>query len=153
MKRLLPFLLFPFFFFPAKAQSSEEIAVRATVDRLFEGMKTRDTTVLRSVFHPTARLQTTLTGKDGQPVLQTEAIDGFVQSIGKAPQNLNLDERLLSYEIRVDDNLATAWTPYEFYVNDRFSHAGVNAFQLVKTTDGWRIIQICNTRRKTPWKK
>lgn len=151
MKQLLLLLLFPFSVL--LAQTPEETAVRATVDRLFEGMKTGDTVLLRSVFHPTARLQTALIGKDGQSSLQTQPIDGFVQAVGKTPKTTRLDERLLSYEIRVDDHLATAWTPYEFYVNDRFSHAGVNAFQLAKTDQGWRIIQICDTRRQTPWKK
>jgi hypothetical protein len=134
---------------PARAQSAEEAAVRATIDQLFTGMKTGDTSVVRQVFHPTARLQTALPGKDGQPTLQTSPIDAFVQAIGRTPRTTRLDERLLSYEIRVDDGLATVWTPYEFFVNDQFSHAGVNAFQLAKTAGGWRIIQICDTRRKT----
>jgi hypothetical protein len=37
---------------------------------------------------------------------------------------------------------------YVFYVGDRFSHCGVDSFQLVRISAGWRIIQIADTRRK-----
>jgi hypothetical protein len=37
---------------------------------------------------------------------------------------------------------------YTFYVGDQMSHCGVNAFQLMKTTEGWKIIGITDTRRK-----
>jgi hypothetical protein len=59
-----------------------------------------------------------------------------------------LNEKLNGYEIKVDGDLASAWTPYEFYVGEEFSHCGVNSFQLLKTADGWKIFHIVDTRRK-----
>ena len=50
--------------------------------------------------------------------------------------------------IHVDANLASAWTPYEFYVNDKFSHCGVNSFQLVKLKGNWVITYLIDTRRR-----
>jgi hypothetical protein len=47
----------------------------------------------------------------------------------------------------VDGPLATAWMDYTFHVGERFSHCGVNAFQLFRSDDGWQIIQIADTRR------
>ncbi|MFT4033600.1 MAG: nuclear transport factor 2 family protein [Siphonobacter sp.] len=132
---------------PAFAQKEEETAVRAVVDRLFEGMAKHDSTIVRSVFHPTARLQSATMNKEKQPVLQSESIDKFVKSIGSIPANVSIEERLTGYEIRVDDRLATAWTSYEFYLNGKLSHTGVDAFQLYKTDQGWKIIQISDTRK------
>lgn len=57
------------------------------------------------------------------------------------------DERLLHYNIQVDGNMANAWTPYEFWFNDAFSHCGVNSFQLFKNGDQWKIIYLIDTRR------
>jgi hypothetical protein len=37
---------------------------------------------------------------------------------------------------------------YAFYLDDQFSHCGVNAFQLVRMEAGWQIIQITDTRRR-----
>lgn len=130
----------------AKAQSTEEEAVKATIKQLFDGMRKGDSTMVGAVFHPTARLQSVFTNKEGKVVVKTDAISGFIKSIG-TPHPAVYDERLLSYEIRIDEQMATAWTPYEFYVGDKFSHAGVDAFQLAKTEKGWQIIQITDTRR------
>ncbi|MBC7890646.1 MAG: nuclear transport factor 2 family protein [Sphingobacteriaceae bacterium] len=132
---------------PVFAQNPEEAAVQATIDRLFEGMKKGDSSLVRSIFHSTARLQTAYMSKEGKPLLQSEAIAGFVKAVG-TPHKEVWDERISGYNIRIDDNLATAWTPYEFYVDGKYLHEGVNAFQLFRSPEGWKIIQICDTRRK-----
>ncbi len=44
--------------------------------------------------------------------------------------------------------MAIAWTPYEFYVNDKFNHCGVDVFTLMQTAKGWKIMGIVDTRRK-----
>jgi hypothetical protein len=127
--------------------SSEEEEVKAVIKQLFEGMQKTDSTLVRSTLDPSARLQTTGIGKDGKAYLRTESVDGFIKSVGTPHKEL-YDERILSYEIRIDLTMATAWTPYEFYVDDRKNHCGVNAFQLYKSANGWKIIQITDTRKK-----
>jgi hypothetical protein len=37
---------------------------------------------------------------------------------------------------------------YRFYVGERFSHCGVDSFHLVRTADGWRIVDLADTRRR-----
>jgi len=51
-------------------------------------------------------------------------------------------------KILIDSQLASVWTDYKFYIGDKFSHCGVNSFQLVKLNDGWKIVYIIDTRRK-----
>ena len=52
-------------------------------------------------------------------------------------------------KIQIDGNMAQAWAPYAFYVGKKFSHCGVDAFQLFKSTDGvWRIFHLADTRQK-----
>lgn len=64
------------------------------------------------------------------------------------PADMQFEERILSYNIQVDGTMAHAWTPYEFYINGKFSHKGVNAFTLFKTAEGWKIVHLIDTRRK-----
>jgi hypothetical protein len=45
--------------------------------------------------------------------------------------------------------LAQAWCDYAFYVDKSYSHCGVDAFQLFKGKDGWKIFHLADTRRKT----
>lgn len=122
-------------------------AVIKTIQTLFDGMRAGDSTMLRAVLHPSASLQTSFVNKEGVPVLSNGSIDAWVQSVG-TPHEAVYDEKIWSYKIRIDDNLASAWTDYTFYVGDKMSHCGVNAFHLVNTADGWKITHITDTRRK-----
>ncbi|WP_338872701.1 nuclear transport factor 2 family protein [Spirosoma sp. SC4-14] len=131
---------------PAFAQSGDEAAVKNTVNQLFEGMQTVDSTMLKTLFTPTARLQTVV-NKQGDISVRDEAISVFISSIGKAKAG-TLDERLAGMDIKIDGELATAWTPYVFYFQDKKSHCGVNAFTLVKLNGSWKIQTIIDTRRR-----
>ncbi|HEX8392282.1 MAG TPA: nuclear transport factor 2 family protein [Longimicrobium sp.] len=131
---------------PATAQTTPEQEVRAAVDRMFTGMRTADSAMVRSVFHPEARLQSVAVRGDSVMV-RTEPVDGFVRAVG-TPHEQVWDERISNVEIRVDGELATAWMNYAFYLGDRFSHCGVNAFQFVRTGQGWKVVQIIDTRRR-----
>lgn len=147
-----PVLLAVFFIFcqlgmAQTTVASSENEVKKVIQQLFEGMRKGDSTLVRGVFYKGARLQTTATDKAGKPVLREESIDNFVKAVG-TPHKEVYDERLSGYDIKIDDNLAIAWTPYEFYVGSTFSHRGVNVFQLFKSETGWKIIGIADTRRK-----
>ena len=48
-------------------------------------------------------------------------------------------ERMWSPEVRVHGAIATVWTPYDFWIDGRFSHCGVDAFDLIKATTGGRL--------------
>ncbi len=150
MKKLLFLLTFLGFFQTVFAQTEDEKAVKAVVVQLFEGMQKHDSTMIRACFHPSARMQSIgINRKTGNIEMTTEnSIDGFVKSIGSLPATSKIEERVLNYEIRLDAQMATAWTPYEFYVNEKRSHCGVDAFQFFKTEKGWKITTIADTRRK-----
>jgi hypothetical protein len=126
----------------------EAAEVRAVVDRLFDGMRAGDSTAVRAVFHPSATLLTTAR-RDGAPVLQSSPVDAFVAAVG-APRDRVWDERIRNVEIRIDGDLATAWMDYAFYAGTELSHCGVNAFQLFRGPEGWRIVHLADTRRREP---
>jgi len=128
-------------------QFTNEQAVIKTIERLFDGMRDGDSTALRSVLHPSAHLQSSFSNKEGKSVLREGSVDQWVTSVG-TPHDKIYDEKIWSYKVRIDDNLATAWTEYTFYLGEELSHCGVNAFHLVNTDEGWRISHITDTRRR-----
>jgi hypothetical protein len=134
----------------AQFQSEDEGAVRQLVYKMFKGMQSGDTLMVRNCFDPSARLLTAyLDITTGATRLQEEPIDSFLTQIARIKtQQLPVDEKIQLVEIKTDLPMATAWAPYDFYVNGLKSHSGVNAFQLFKSASGWKIIQICDTRRK-----
>ncbi|AEI49240.1 nuclear transport factor 2 family protein [Runella slithyformis] len=129
------------------AQSVEEAAVKVPIQQLFDGMKKSDSTLVRQSLMPGARLESVTKNKAGEVAVRSDSFEGFLKSIGKATPG-DLDERLSAVNIRIDGEMATAWTPYKFYYKGNFSHCGVNAFQLIKTAAGWKILSIIDTRRK-----
>ena len=139
-------LLLTFSNFTAWAQSPED-DVKATINRFFEGMKRSDSAMIRSTVAPSAVLQTIAKTKDGKTVVRTDEMNGFIQAVTK-PHEHAYDERITFDMIRIDADLALAWTPYRFYVGETFSHCGVNSFQLVKMEGQWKIQYIIDTRRK-----
>ena len=62
--------------------------------------------------------------------------------------DLKFFEKIISFSIQVDGAMAHAWTPYEFYINEKLIHKGVNAFTLFKEDNSWKIIHLIDTRRK-----
>jgi hypothetical protein len=129
---------------PAAAQSPEA-EVLEVVHRVFEGMRTADTTMMRSTFHPDIRLIST-GERDGQPVVRVSPAEAWLEGVAGAGRVL--DEQLYEPEVRVDGNLATVWTFYTLHVDGELSHCGMDAFQLALTADGWKITQVADTRRR-----
>lgn len=131
----------------AAAQEAEDAAVMAVVDGLFDAMRAGDSAAMRAVLHPSATGATAFI-RDGVPTLTREvSLEGFVQAVG-TPHDEIWDERIWDAQIRVDGPLATAWMNYAFFAGDTFSHCGVNAFQLFRDADGWKIFHIADTRRR-----
>jgi cyanophycinase len=128
------------------ARPAEEREALAVVQRLFDAMRAKDTTALRTLMHPDARLFVT-DSQNGVITLGNTAAPDFVASIAASTERL--DERQRDPEVRVDGGLATVWTYYDFFRDGAFSHCGTDAFSLAKTDTGWKILQIAYTTRQT----
>jgi hypothetical protein len=131
----------------AIAQGDDEAAVMEVVGALFDAMRAGDSAAMRATLHSSATAATAFV-RDGVPTLAREtSLDGFVQAVG-TPHDEVWDERVWDPEVKVDGLLATAWMNYAFFAGDTFSHCGVNAFQLFKGADGWKIFHVADTRRR-----
>jgi len=125
----------------------ESMKVKKSIDTFFEGLHKGDTAIIKKVLYKDVGLQTSGFNKEGKSILRSQEMESFLNAVaGKDPNDV-WEEKLLNYEIMVDDNLASAWTPYEFYRNGTFSHCGTNSFQLFKNDGHWEIIFLIDTRR------
>ncbi len=144
--RVLLILPALFAFFEIAAQK-EEKAVKAVINRFFEGMEKGDTTLLKSACTQSPMMQTYMADRDGNLKVFTENFGDFVAFVG-APRKDKYVEKIEFGAVHTEQMLATAWTPYRFFLNGKLLHCGTNSFQLVKTADGWKIQYIIDTRRK-----
>jgi hypothetical protein len=126
---------------------TDETAVKQVINNLFTGMKQSDTAMIRAAFSGAPILQTIARTREGQTLVRTEPIDSFLVSISR-PHTETYDERISFGTIQIDGDLAMVWTPYKFYLGEKFSHCGVNSFQLVRLNNQWKIQYLIDTRRR-----
>lgn len=143
MKNLLFTLLF-FIYLPLNAQ---DLHPKKVVEDFFIAFHAKDTITLKEWCHPEIIMQTIANTKEGNK-LENNLYSDFLKSIASIPTNMKFEERILNYNTQIDGNLAHVWTPYEFYINEKFSHMGVNSFTLYNDNGKWQIIHIIDTRRK-----
>lgn len=130
------------------AQSAEPHPALATVNRLFDAMRARDTAAMRAAFVERPMLAS-WSEREGQPRLGHDSLAAFLTSVANAPKDLVLDERLYDPKVDVADGVASVWVEYDLYVSGRFSHCGIDAFHVARTAGGWKIVHLIDTRRRT----
>lgn len=130
---------------PTPAPHPESAAVVAVANRLFAAMEARDTAAIRALFLPAARI-VSVGRQNGAAVVRDRGVGDFLPGIVMAPETLI--ERMWSPEVRIDGDLATLRAPYDFQLGRRFSHCGVDAFQLVRQDGAWRIAALSYTMQR-----
>jgi len=148
MKYAFALLFFSIVTIDLSAQSAQD-SVKAAVNLLFDGMRGADAARIRAAFADSAVLQTIGRTKDGQPVIRNESVKEFAAQVAKLPKD-SADERIEFETIKIDGPLASVWTPYKFYYAGKFSHCGVDSYQLVRINGIWKIQYLIDTRRKQP---
>ena len=125
---------------------SQEAQIRATIEKMFQSMYKRDTAVLRSCFIPAAHLLTFQYDAKGHPRAKAETLVDFLNGVSILSEEV-IEEKLVGWQCLIDEGIASVWAPYEFYFDGKFSHCGVNSFQLIQVQGDWKISQITDTRR------
>jgi hypothetical protein len=146
----MKYVFFFVFLFSAMLHAQDEAAseVQRTIENFFKGFHQKDSSLIMETVGREVILQTISTTANGENLVRTEDFMEFINSIRGIPDSVKFKEVINDYTIRVDGPMATAWTPYEFWLNEEFSHCGVNSFQLVQQQGGWKIIYLIDTRRK-----
>jgi hypothetical protein len=128
-------------------RSPEEQAIMESVVNVFKGMADGDSAMVRKSFLPDARLVSIGKDEDGNLQYNNSELTRFLNAVG-TPHEQTWNEPIWGVKISVDGNLAQVWASYAFYLGKEFLHCGVDAFHLVKTADGWKIIHLADTRQK-----
>lgn len=137
-----------FFLLLGLSSNAQKQEIQKCIESFFEGFHQRDSTKIKLVCSDKMILQSISESTMKGNKLSDESAKEFYKSIASIPSNMKFQEKILSYTIQIDGTMAHVWTPYEFYLNDKFSHSGVNAFTLFKEKDSWKIIYLIDTRRK-----
>ena len=117
----------------AQAPADRE-AILKTVQAFFDTMTARDVEGARKILMPQGRFHA-VRMRDGN--IRSFSNEEYFAQLQSAKQVMR--ERMWNPEVRVHGAIATIWTPYDFWIDGKFSHCGIDAFDLVKTDEGWKI--------------
>jgi hypothetical protein len=113
--------------------------VSAVAYGFLEALSATDTATLAGLLAPEAMIYSVREGDSGSSfgVVSREA---FLESLGGEEQSLL--ERMWNPTVLVQDRVAMVWTPYDFHLNGRFSHCGIDVFTLLRGDEGWQVASI-----------
>ncbi len=147
MKSVLILLFSPLFLFGQNQINKDEDQIKAVILKTFSAMKSVDSVALKSCFTEKALLHISQVRPEGT-IVREVPIANFVKNVMTRKAG-DMDERVLSWgPILVDHEIATAWVPYEFYLNGKFTHKGVDAFILVKVGEEFKIQTLLYNMQK-----
>jgi hypothetical protein len=115
------------------AARTEEQAVLAAVQRLFDAMAAGDREAAARVLTAEGRYATIRA--DGTTGGATHA--AFLERLAASKEKMV--ERMWEPRVLIHGRVATVWTRYTFHRDGKFSHCGLDSFSLLKTSEGWKI--------------
>ncbi len=113
---------------------------QAVVQQLFDAMAARNAEAARAVF----ALDAALFSLGANGTVSKMPVDEFVGLLAST-KNVWL-ERIWDPTVLIRGQIAIVWAPYDFHLNGQLSHCGVDSFSLMKTTAGWKITYVSDTR-------
>ena len=120
----------------AQTPGNDREQIIAAVQGFFDSMEKRDPMLAERVMIPDARIYA-FAERDGKPTMRVSVAQDYIKGLSTGKGELL--ERMWEPEVRIRGPIATVWTKYDFHRNGTFSRCGVDAFDLVRTPDGWKI--------------
>jgi hypothetical protein len=127
---------------PSAQATKDEQAVMAPIAAMFDGMAKRDAAAIKKPLLPGGGM---VLMRDGKPTQMT--FDAFAEAVGK-PGKAQIEERIHDPLVRIDNDLAVVWAPFEFLVDGKVDHCGTDLFNLVRADGKWLIASVADTGRK-----
>ncbi|MFC5865120.1 nuclear transport factor 2 family protein [Acidicapsa dinghuensis] len=130
----------------AVASTPEEDAVLAPVHQLFNGMSAHDGSAIKASAIPGANM---ILMRDGKPHQMT--IESFADRLSKPSpdgKDTPIEESIHDPLVRIDNDLAVVWAPFEFLSNGKVDHCGTDLFNLIRVDGKWLIASVADTGRK-----
>ncbi len=121
----------------AEDNASEANAVLAAMDQYMTAIATKNYAAQRALDMPNAMTWSARPGAGGALVVTPRPSTYWTdpaRDSGKA-----LEERYWKPTVLVRGPIAVLWAPYEFKIDAKTSHCGVDVFDFVKVDGAWRL--------------
>jgi len=121
------------------AATAGEQTPLAAVQALFDAMSAHDAAKAGSLFLPDAQLFSVTPEGTAQGLPHQKWVDHLGASKDTWLERIS-DPKVLEH-----GSVAVVWGDYDFHLNGKLHHCGVDSFSLLKTNDGWKINAVSDT--------
>jgi hypothetical protein len=128
---------------PRKLAGTDEKAVLASFQALMDGLGSRDKAAMMKTLLPGG--SATLL-RDGKPVQMS--FEELTDRLSK-PGPQSHEERIHDALIHVDGDLAVLWAPFDFLLDGKVDHCGMDTATLFKVQGEWLIASIADNSHPT----
>ncbi|WP_299529179.1 nuclear transport factor 2 family protein [Ulvibacterium sp.] len=151
MKKMVFFLalVLAFSTYSQGAKVTEEQKIKQVINQFFESLEKKDAALMQKTTMNEAQIWRRNNHK--KPI-ETD-MRFSKDDLPKMHTLPDVKEIALEFEISLGHGIAMAWVPYEFWVEDTFSHCGVDAFTLFEVDGKWKIISVAYTVEKENCKR
>lgn len=118
------------------AQTNERAAVLAAVQQFFDAMTAKDAAATERVLMPDGRFVSFRT-VDGKLTIRSASNQDYIKNLPSFKQKWR--ERMWKPKVTIHGPIANVWTPYDFWIDGKFSHCGIDSFDMVKVDGQWKI--------------
>jgi ketosteroid isomerase-like protein len=126
----------------AAAADAEETAIVARAEAFFAAMRTGDTPALQAMLVEDATFTAVRVRPDGSDLRRIPAKAWSESLRGKT----DLDERMWDPVVMRRGPIAMVRAPYEFILDGKTTHCGVDVFDLVKVEQTWKVAHLMWTQ-------
>jgi hypothetical protein len=119
----------------------DEQAIFAPINLFFDGLAKRDPSSIKASAIPGATFVSMQYG-----TLERMTFEQVAQRVGMG--TTHIAERIHDPLVRIDNDLAVVWAPFEFRIDGKLDHCGGDLFTLVHNDGKWLIGSLAATLRK-----
>jgi ketosteroid isomerase-like protein len=127
--------------------TSAETGVLAVVDRLFLGLAKRDSAAILAEGRTDAVTIVANENADGTHTIRQRAWAEFAAGVKPGPERY--EEYMRNPAVEIDGDIAMVWGRYDFKIDGKLHHCGVDHFGLIRENGAWKISSITWSSRTT----
>jgi len=125
-----------------EAHTAAQREVLGAVNALFDAMAKHDVDASRKLILPGASF--VVVKPDGAVAMEHDT--DYLDSLAKHKESFR--ERIWSARVTVQGDIAQVWAPYDFHLDGKLSHCGIDSFSMVRIADGWQVAGVSYTVQK-----
>jgi hypothetical protein len=124
-----------------RASRPDQHAILAPINLFYDGLANRNPSSIEASAIPGATFVSMQYG-----TLEQTTFEQVAQRVGTG--TTHIEERIHDPLVRVDNDLAMVWAPFEFRIDGKLDHCGTDLYSLVHNDGKWLIGSLAATLRK-----